>query len=42
MENELLIQAPEEPLIEAVEVGEIDVLEEDLLPALKLCDNCSC
>jgi hypothetical protein len=34
----------QEPLeVEAVDMCEIDVLEEDLLPsAAKLCDNCSC
>jgi hypothetical protein len=32
----------DELLIEAVDMGEIDVLEEDLLPDFKLCDNCSC
>lgn len=32
----------DELLIEAVDMGEIDVLEEDLLPLDKLCDNCSC
>lgn len=32
----------QELLIEAVDMGEIDVLEEDLLPEAKLCDNCVC
>jgi hypothetical protein len=33
----------QEPLdVEAVDMGEINVLEEDLLPSAVLCDNCFC
>lgn len=40
MEENIMLE--EEPLVEAVDLGDIDLLEEDLVPASFLCTGCDC